>query len=56
MRTRDGDLQPIPRAPGQSVESILELQAKSQSESKSEIEADPGPRLGPLQGKQPVGR
>lgn len=47
--------EPAPGALGQSVEPKLDPQAESESGSESELEAGPGPRLGPLQRKQPIG-
>lgn len=49
--------EPAPGALGPSVEPRPEpqLQAESESGSESEPEAGPGPRIGPLQRKQPIG-
>lgn len=47
--------EPVPGASHRSVESTREPGAESESGSESEPEPGPGPRVGPLQGKQPIG-
>lgn len=47
--------EPAPGASNRSVEPTREPRAESESGSESEPEPGPGPRLGPLQGKQPIG-
>ncbi|XP_021495474.2 protein unc-119 homolog A isoform X1 [Meriones unguiculatus] len=47
--------EPVPGASHRSVESSRESGAESESGSESEPEPGPGPRVGPLQGKQPIG-
>lgn len=47
--------EPAPGASNRSVEPTREPRAESESGSESEPEPGPGPRVGPLQGKQPIG-
>lgn len=51
------EAEPAPGASGPSLEPKADpqLQAEFESGSESELEAGPGPRLGPLQRKQPIG-
>ncbi|NP_001300914.1 protein unc-119 homolog A isoform 1 [Mus musculus] len=47
--------EPVPGASNRSAEPTREPGAEAESGSESEPEPGPGPRLGPLQGKQPIG-
>lgn len=47
--------EPVPGTSNRSVEPTREPGAEAESGSESEPEPGPGPRLGPLQGKQPIG-
>lgn len=47
--------EPVPGASNRSLEPTREPGAETESGSESEPEPGPGPRLGPLQGKQPIG-